>query len=168
MLFRSVTHDQTEALTLSDRIVVMNEGRIMQQGTPYDIYHHPSNLFVAEFIGDPRINLFHGEVKDGKLECGDLTLPVAKGLSGKLVASVRPESVRVSHTPKDGWLEVKVDYVQPTGAHTIIQVIAGDTAITLLQAGFITLDVGASLWVNFDLDTLNLFDPVTQNNLGAS
>ncbi len=162
-----VTHDQIEALTLSDRIIVMNEGRIMQEGTPYDIYHHPANLFVAEFIGDPRINLFDGEVKAGKLDCGDLTLPVAKGLSGKVVASVRPESVQVLYKAKKGWLEAKVEYVQPTGADTIIQANAGDTAITLLQPGFITLDVGASLWVNFTLDTLNFFDPATQDNLGG-
>ncbi len=162
-----VTHDQIEALTLSDRIIVMNEGRIMQEGTPYDIYHNPANLFVAEFIGDPRINLFNGEVSGGKLDCGDLTLPVARGLSGKLTASVRPESVQVSYKLKKGWLEAKVEYVQPTGADTIIQVNAGDTAITLLQPGFITMDVGAPLWVNFALDTLNFFDPVTQDNLGG-
>jgi multiple sugar transport system ATP-binding protein len=52
-----VTHDQIEALTLSDRVIIMNEGRIMQEGSPYDIYHHPANIFVAEFIGDPGINL---------------------------------------------------------------------------------------------------------------
>ena len=57
-----VTHDQIEALTLSDMIVVMNDGLVMQQGTPYDIYHHPSNMFVAEFIGDPHINKFTGKV----------------------------------------------------------------------------------------------------------
>lgn len=163
-----VTHDQIEALTLSDRIIVMNEGRIMQEGTPYDIYHHPANLFVAEFIGDPRINLFSGVVKAGRLECGDLTLPVRGGLSGKLTASVRPESINVSFDTKPHWLEVKVENVQPTGADTIIQVHAGETPITLLQSGFITLDVGAPLWVNFDLTTLNFYDPETTNNLGQA
>ena len=57
-----VTHDQIEALTLSDRVIIMNEGQIMQEGSPYDIYHHPTNIFVAEFIGDPGINLFEGNI----------------------------------------------------------------------------------------------------------
>ena len=160
-----VTHDQIEALTLSDRVIVMNAGRIMQQGTPYDIYHHPANLFVAEFIGDPGINLFTGTVDDGRLQCGDVSLPVADGLTGKLTGSVRPENVLVSHEAKDNWLPVKVDNVQPTGADTIIQVRVGDTPITLLQPGFITLDYGAPLWLDFELKTLNFFDPESGNNL---
>ncbi len=57
-----VTHDQVEALTLSDKIVVMNKGKVQQHGTPFEIYHHPTNLFVAEFIGDPRINLFESQI----------------------------------------------------------------------------------------------------------
>jgi ABC-type sugar transport system ATPase subunit len=161
-----VTHDQIEALTLSDRVVVMNEGEIMQEATPYDIYHHPANLFVAEFIGDPGINLFEGEVKGDRLECADVNLPVAKGLSGRVIASVRPESIEVSFDAKPDWLEARIENVQPTGAHTIIQVIAGDTAITLLQPGFITLDYGASVWLDFKLDTFNFFDPKSTNNIG--
>jgi multiple sugar transport system ATP-binding protein len=167
-----VTHDQIEALTLSDRIVVMNEGSVMQKGTPYDIYHHPANLFVAEFIGDPRINLFTGTLTvEQQLDCGDLTLPVGNCLaarSGELVASVRPESIKVSYDAKDNWLEVKVENVQPTGAVTILQVFAGQTQITLLQPGFITLEVGASLWIGFDLEALNFFDPETKNNLALA
>ncbi len=163
-----VTHDQIEALTLSDRIIVMNLGRIMQQGTPYDIYHHPANLFVAEFIGDPGINLFTGEVTGGRLAGDAVNLPVADGLSGKLVASVRPESIRVAYAAKAGWLPVTVENVQPTGADTIIQVYAGETEITLVQPGFITLDYRSSLWLDFDLETLNFFDPGTGNNLSGA
>ena len=62
-----VTHDQIEALTLSDRVIIMNEGRIMQEGSPYDIYHHPANIFVAEFIGDPGINYLKAKLIMGKL-----------------------------------------------------------------------------------------------------
>jgi multiple sugar transport system ATP-binding protein len=167
-----VTHDQIEALTLSDRIVVMNEGSVMQEGAPYDVYHHPANLFVAEFIGDPRVNLFTGTLTaEQQLDCGDLTLPVGNcpaTKSGKLVASVRPESIKVSYDAKDDWLEVKVENVQPTGADTILQVYAGQTPITLLQPGFVTLEVGAPLWIDFDLAALNFFDPETKNNLAAA
>lgn len=166
-----VTHDQIEALTLSDRIIVMNEGRIMQEGTPYDIYHHPENLFVAEFIGDPRINLFTGILENGQLVCPDITLPAKTSLGEngrKLVAGVRPENIYVSHTAKDNWLETKVENVQPTGADTIIQVYAGRCAITLLQPGFQTMEVGAPLWLDFDIEALNFFDAKSEINLAVT
>ena len=164
-----VTHDQIEALTLSDRVIIMDKGRIMQEGSPYEIYHHPANLFVAEFIGDPRINLFTGLVKGGQVECDDLPLPVRDEMGGEgqtITVAVRPEKVLMSYEKRDGWVQVSVDNVQPTGADTIIQVNAGDTQVTLLQTGFITLDVGAALWISFDIKTLSYFDPVTQDNLG--
>lgn len=163
-----VTHDQIEALTLSDRIIIMNEGRIMQEGTPFDIYHHPANLFVAEFIGDPGINLFTGSVQDGALECGDVSIPLPEALAkrgGRLVAAIRPEKLLVSHEAKAGWLEVKTEILQPTGADTILQVTTGKTTMTLLQSGFITLAEGTSLWIDFDTEALSFFDPESQENL---
>ena len=170
-----VTHDQVEALTLSDRIVVMDQGRVMQEGAPYDIYHHPQNLFVAEFIGDPRINLFTGNlVRENdaiRLDCGDMVLPVGSDLhtrSGKLIASVRPESIKVSTKQKDDWLKVGLDNIQPTGANTILQAHAGRSPITLLQPGFIRMDVGEPLWIDFDPATLNFFDPDSKNNLSLA
>lgn len=169
-----VTHDQIEALTLSDRVIVMNEGRVMQDAAPYDIYHHPANLFVAEFIGDPKINLFNGVIDDAggtrKLVCDDLNLPAHPevGAAGDtLIAAVRPESIKVSQTAQDGWVEVTVENVQPTGADTIIQVQIGATLITLLQPGFITMQNGASLWISFDPESLNFYDPVSKNNLSS-
>lgn len=166
-----VTHDQIEALTLSDRVIIMNDGRIMQEGTPFDIYHHPANLFVAEFIGDPGINLFTGTITDDALQCPDLTLPLRDGLTtpdGKLVAAVRPEKILVSTSAKSGWQEVKTEILQPTGADTILQVRAGETSITLLQPGFLTYAEGTSLWISFDPDTLSYFDPDTQENLRSA
>ena len=157
-----VTHDQVEALTLSDRIIIMDEGVIKQEGTPYDIYHHPANLFVAEFIGDPGINLFRGKTSAAGLECGDIVLPLPQDLraTGRhLVGAARPEKIKVSAEENSGWQKVRVEIVQPTGADTILQVKAGDTPITLLQSGFITLDEGTELWIEFDPDTLNFFDP---------
>lgn len=163
-----VTHDQIEALTLSDRVIIMNEGRIMQEGTPFDIYHHPANVFVAEFIGDPGINLFTGTVKDGALDCGDVVIPLHAAMAshtGALTAAIRPEKILVSETPMEGWQEVKTEILQPTGADTILQVKAGKTSITLLQSGFITLAEGTSMWVSFEPETISYFDPETQNNL---
>ena len=81
-----VTHDQIEALTLSDRVIIMNEGQIMQEGSPYDIYHHPTNIFVAEFIGDPGINLFEGNIENGKLNCGGISIPLPRIFPAIMVA----------------------------------------------------------------------------------
>ena len=163
-----VTHDQIEALTLSDRVIIMNEGRIMQEGSPYDIYHHPANIFVAEFIGDPDINLFEGKIDNGKIKCSDIQIPLPENFAknkGRLIVGVRPEKIEVSETKKNGWQEVVTGIIQPTGANTIIEVKAGETPITLLQNGFITLPENSKLWINFEHDTLSFFDPETQENL---
>jgi ABC-type sugar transport system ATPase subunit len=163
-----VTHDQIEALTLSDRIIIMNEGQIMQQGSPFDIYHHPANIFVAEFIGDPGINLFKGNITNGLLDCGAISIALPETLSkrsGSLIAGIRPEKIRVSETAQVGWQQVRTEILQPTGANTILEVKVGDTPITLLQSGFMTLPEGTSLWIDFEADALSFFDPDTQNNL---
>ena len=168
-----VTHDQIEALTLSDMVVVMNDGVVMQQGTPYDIYHHPRNIFIAEFIGDPHINSFTGTViNEGavmRLNCGDLKFTLPPQLTPKtdsLIATVRPESINISKVVVEGWEKLTLDSVQPTGASTILQGrTENSTAITLLQPGFMRLKVGDCLWVDFDPETVAFFDPETEQNL---
>ena len=163
-----VTHDQIEALTLSDRVIIMNEGQIMQEGSPYDIYHHPTNIFVAEFIGDPGINLFEGDIENGKLNCGGISIPLPSNISnnnGRLTVGIRPEKIEVSESKKSGWQEVTTGIIQPTGANTIMEVKSEDTSITVLQNGFINLSENSKLWINFDSETLSFFDPKTQENL---
>ena len=163
-----VTHDQIEALTLSDRVIIMNEGQIMQEGSPYDIYHHPTNIFVAEFIGDPGINLFEGNIENGKLNCGGISIPLPSNISnnnGRLTVGVRPEKIEVSESKKSGWQEVTTGIIQPTGANTIMEVKSEDISITVLQNGFINLSENSKLWINFNSETLSFFDPKTQENL---
>ena len=167
-----VTHDQIEALTLSDIVVVMDQGEIKQQGTPYDIYHHPENLFVADFIGDPRVNRIAGTIrqKNGAigLDCGDLWLPIAKDPPPNvrdLIATVRPESIKVSTEAKEDWLKVTLESVQPTGADTILQARSENTSITMLQPGFIRMDIGDPLWIDFEAESLNFFDVDSEVNL---
>jgi ABC-type sugar transport system ATPase subunit len=167
-----VTHDQIEALTLSDIVVVMDQGEVKQQGTPYDIYHHPENLFVADFIGDPRVNRISGTIrqKNGAvgLDCGDLWLPIAKDPPPNvrdLIATVRPESIKVSTEAKEDWLKVTLESVQPTGADTILQARSENTSITMLQPGFIRMDIGDPLWIDFEAESLNFFDVDSEVNL---
>lgn len=87
-----VTHDQEEAMSISDLIVVMKDGKIQQSGKPQDVYDNPENLFVAKFLGNPPINIFDAEVKDGKLFIGENAVMDIKGIPDKkLVAAIRPE-----------------------------------------------------------------------------
>ncbi len=116
-----VTHDQIEAMTMADKIVVMNAGRVEQIGTPLQCYDNPANLFVAGFIGSPAMNFIPGKVKDGSVAIGE---GVAVSLPGNLqmktgsdvILGVRPEHLSVA---ADG-LPVEVVVVEPTGADTQI------------------------------------------------
>ncbi len=167
-----VTHDQTEALTLSDIVVVMNKGLIMQSGTPYDIYHHPENIFVAEFIGDPQNNFFKGQIVEKNsqlhLDCQGILFPLNNQdylKSRNLIATVRPENINVSFQKEKDWFKVSLKSVQPTGANTILQVNLGNTEITLLLPEFIRMKLDEPLWISFDPASLNFFDEETGKNL---
>ena len=114
-----VTHDQTEALTMGDRIAVLKDGELQQVGTPRDLYAKPENVFVAGFIGSPAMNLFDAEVVDGGLKFGTATAKVDRetlsGTSAKHVTiGIRPEDVVISTTGEG--LPVEVDIVEELGA----------------------------------------------------
>src|SRR5437764_8843681 len=90
-----VTHDQVEAMTLGDRIAVMSEGKLLQLGTPQEIYRRPANVFVAGFIGSPPMNLLSASAVGGRVDAGDLVLEAPGAPSGELVIGVRPEALRL-------------------------------------------------------------------------
>jgi multiple sugar transport system ATP-binding protein len=115
-----VTHDQTEALTMGDRIAVLKDGVLQQVGTPRDLYAHPNNVFVAGFIGSPAMNLFPANVTDGGVAFGSTTVPVDRQVlagsgSPSVTIGVRPEDVVVSQTAGQG-LPVIVDLIEELGA----------------------------------------------------
>jgi multiple sugar transport system ATP-binding protein len=114
-----VTHDQTEALTMGDRIAVLKDGVLQQVGTPRDLYAAPKNVFVAGFIGSPAMNLFDAEIVDGGLKFGTGVAKVDRDTLGstsakKVTVGVRPEDLTVTTTGKG--LEVEVDVVEELGA----------------------------------------------------
>lgn len=110
-----VTHDQIEAMTLADRIVVMQAGRIEQIGTPLELYDNPANRFVATFIGAPSMNLLAGELRDGTVMLGDHSFPGPVG-SGAVELGVRPEHLILS----SNGLPMEVKVVEPTGSETMV------------------------------------------------
>ncbi len=134
-----VTHDQTEAMTMSDRIVVMNAGRIQQVGTPYELYFYPQNLFVAGFIGEPPMNFIRGTVEGGKLTVGELTLdlkPIVNDVAAlegrKVVFAFRPEAIDVDTKGAERYvISSKVDLTELLGDTTNVYANVGDVNVIL-------------------------------------
>ncbi len=114
-----VTHDQVEAMTLADRLAVINDGRIEQMGSPIELYNDPQTLFVASFIGSPQINLLPARIEAGGLRVSDATLAGFEGLpaDAPLVLGVRPDHMTIAD---DGQLEINVDLVEQLGADNLI------------------------------------------------
>ncbi|HEY1325308.1 MAG TPA: sn-glycerol-3-phosphate ABC transporter ATP-binding protein UgpC [Casimicrobiaceae bacterium] len=115
-----VTHDQVEAMTMADRMVVMNAGRIEQIGRPLDVYDHPETLYVAQFIGSPAINVWRGSVERGMLRTGSgvsLALPGGAPEGEAVAAAFRPEHVEIG---AEGPVEARVDVVETLGPETYV------------------------------------------------
>ncbi len=160
-----VTHDQVEALTLSDKIVVMNKGVVQQHASPYEIYHRPANLFVAEFIGDPRVNLIDTQLEKTSdattINLGYVQLPidVEANLIGRAVkAAIRPEAIQISQEDQHGYQLAVLEHSQPTGSETILFLRIDDRKLTAITPGFAPLEPGTRLWFKINSDDINLFD----------
>ena len=112
-----VTHDQVEAMTMADRMIVMNAGRVEQIGTPLEVYETPQTLFAAQFIGSPSMNVFETTIQNNILSIGDITVPVNTEAKGKVAAGMRPEHVIVDD---NGPLSITVRMGEPLGANTLL------------------------------------------------
>ena len=134
-----VTHDQTEAMTMADRIVVMKDGYVQQIGTPYDLYFHPANTFVAGFIGEPPMNLISTAVSGGCAKIGDISLDLSKVMSEeqlgeyegkKIVLGFRPEAIVGGERSEAYHINSKVELTELLGDNTNVYVdIGSDKAI---------------------------------------
>lgn len=149
-----VTHDQIEAMTLADRIVIMNKGAIQQVGTPDQIYSDPANTFVAGFIGAPPMNLIEGNASDGRFAAPGITAPCPAGLRGKVTLGVRPEDCTVGGDHLQGL----VYGVEPTGDMTYLTVLAGAKKIEVKAARDYRSDIDRPISIGFDPARLYYFD----------
>ncbi|MGQ0652876.1 MAG: ABC transporter ATP-binding protein [Betaproteobacteria bacterium] len=173
-----VTHDQLEAMTMSDRIAVMDRGVIQQFGPPQEIYNRPANLFVAGFIGSPPMNFITGvRAQDGRLVHSDAhALPVrslerfgAAAHGRDLVLGVRPQDVRVTPAPGDGALTGAIELVQLVGSEKLLDVVLpGGLRITAEVRADLPVGVGQSIGVEFDEQRIHLFDAATQRSVLAA
>ncbi len=127
-----VTHDQVEAMTLADRIAIMDRGVLQQHAPPMIAYHQPANSFVASFLGTPPMNLIEGEVKEGRFIAGSLSIELPQHLSeedGPATFGLRPENIRII---EKGGLECTIDAVEKLGAETIYHLNADGHSILAL------------------------------------
>ena len=160
-----VTHDQIEALTMSSIIAVMKEGVLQQLDTPDRVYHYPANLFVADFIGNPKVNLLDGVLDgDGSVDLGKFKITVdAYDATGRVVVAVRPEDIAISTEPVPGSVEFTAYSVLPSGADSTIVARLGDIEITAKVMGISKINMDDKIWLTFDPQTLNLYDQESGN-----
>jgi multiple sugar transport system ATP-binding protein len=169
-----VTHDQVEAMTMADRIVVMHDGRIEQIGTPLDLYDKPDNLFVAQFIGSPAMNIVNGKLRRGGgaafVEAeGGLRWPLGStaGTDGQAVAyGVRPEHLSLADGGADA-VPAEITVVEPTGAETELLVQAGQSPIVLVTHGRPQVNPGDRIGLRVDPAMVHVFDQATGQRLSA-
>src|SRR4051794_6605534 len=173
-----VTHDQTEAMTMGDRVAVMRDGRLEQVDTPQRLYEHPVNVFVAGFIGSPAMNLLCGVVDDAGVVLGDARLPLRTRHRGDVIVGIRPEAMEPA---SDGQLELPVVLSEMLGSDVLLHCEAPTSSVLtgdMLDAADDLVEdetrfiarvppsfrpaVGEKVRLRVDLDRVHLFDPETQ------
>lgn len=156
-----VTHDQVEAMTLADKIAVINHGKLLQYDTPMNVFMKPSNRFVADFVGYPPMNMFEGEVTetDGVpcFEAGAFSVRLQNAGQGKFVMGVRPADVEVSLSESPGAVRCRVKGVERTGSENFLYLTsdAGDLVATVKQH---SIGIGDTVFASLDSESVHFFD----------
>jgi len=153
-----VTHDQIEALTMADRIAILNEGKINQIGTPEDIYDRPATTFIAQMVGTPRINMCKAQFEDNfvNISGSDLKVPAPSGikLSSDFQVGIRPENINPDPNGKfNGQLILK----EPLGVETILHIQSGQRTFLSLVPGMTSYQIGDAIQFNIGFDHLHYF-----------
>ena len=154
-----VTHDQIEAMTMADKIVVMNHGRIEQAGAPLELYDRPANLFVAGFIGSPAMNMLAGWINDGSfIDGGGTRWPLPPAHAGRegaeVVYGIRPEHLRLD----PNGIQARIQVVEPTGSETQVTLRIGEISVMGAFRERIVANHGDVLAVSPDLPLVHIFD----------
>ena len=155
-----VTHDQIEAMTMADRIVVMQGGRIEQVGTPLELYDRPANAFVAQFIGSPAMNLFPATVSGGALVLAGgapsgIAAPMGLAEGREVLIGKRPEEIRLS---PEGPLQASVENIEPTGSETFVELRFGDQPLSVVLRDRPGFGIGASQALQLHHGASHIFD----------
>jgi len=170
-----VTHDQLEAISMADRIVIMNYGEIQQIGTPDEIFNHPQNIFIAGFVGDPPMNFIEGSINgkggnavfknkgfqvpltDAHLSKIDNSSITANG--NLAIIGIRPEDMTISREKmEDSHAEGKVYVTSPIGKDVVIEVEVQGVHLKTITSVDFNVDMGQEVWLRFNLDKIHIFD----------
>ena len=155
-----VTHDQIEAMTMGERIAVLQGGRLRQVGTPGEVYASPADAFVAGFVGSPGMNVLAAAPEADRkrvLACGSLRLRVPINISGNVLLGIRPEHVELE-LPGIGVGDADVRVVEPLGSDTLVHLDAGGVAVVAKVLGIPLIRAGDRVGVRIDANQLHLFD----------
>ena len=159
-----VTHDQVEAMTLGDRLAVINEGIIEQVGSPIEVYENPATYFVAEFIGTPQMNFINGKIKSNKFISEGFNCSLSSNLSDQdVIFGIRPENLKVS---SQGNIQMKVDLIEKLGADSILYGYdKSNNYICYRENGNTNIKVNNEITLEIEEEKYHLFDKESKKRL---
>lgn len=171
-----VTHDQEEAMTMSDRIVILANGELQQVGNPEEVYEQPANLFVADFIGSPSMNFFNVKLEDDTLVGSSFEYKLSESLlsrlknlstSDDLILGVRPENIKIAgpETGEQSTISAIVDVREPVGSDNYLYVSIGDEDLTMRVPGDQKIEQGTTIDIAIREEDIHLFDSDTEENV---
>ena len=152
-----VTHDQAEAMTLASRVAVMKKGRLQQFDTPLNIYNHPANRFVAEFVGSPSMNFIEGRVDQGFFVSDSLRVPINYP-NGAVTLGLRPEHITVLTEPQDGAIPATVYVTELMGNETFVFLTVGPHKLIARAPADFRAEVEATVWLRLETERAHFFE----------
>jgi multiple sugar transport system ATP-binding protein len=169
--FFYVTNDQIEAMSMADRIAVLNKGVLQQVDTPESIYDHPANLFVAQFVGSPRINLLPCEYADGKLSAEGWSLALSTAQAAGLktekdyILGARSEDIAIHYSQRENTIPTEVFVLEPLGDRTYVDVHLGKTPLKIRANAEYMAKPGDTIFIQFDTERIHLFDADSEETI---
>jgi len=158
-----VTHDQVEAMTLADRIVIMKDGHVQQVGAPLEVYDRPANLFVAGFIGSPEMNLVEGRIMQGRFQSGDFSIDLPQGMSvqenSTISLGIRPEHIEIDEVASD--VAFTADVIEQLGAQTLCAGDAQGVRLRVMTTRRDDVRRGSGFSLRFPANRLHFFNSQT-------
>lgn len=178
-----VTHDQIEAMSLADRIVIMHEGVLQQVGTPDEVYSRPANLFVAQFVGSPVMNIAEAEIKNSRAGAtlvgiggkafdfpGQLVTQLNEAVHrtpNGIAIGIRPEGVLVAGDERQGYLPVEAHLIEPLGSYDIVDLTVGKQMLRARTRSGYVAKAGDRVWARIDPAQAHFFDAASGRSLGV-
>lgn len=154
-----VTHDQVEAMTMADKIVVLRSGIIEQAGAPLELYNNPRNLFVAGFIGSPKMNFLTASTGSGALQVGNNAMSLGRDVSGATTFGIRPEHITITEGSGVKFAELRVDLVENLGGQTVLYATTSDgQPMTVVLDGQRQVELGTTLSAYADPTKVHVFN----------